>query len=285
MKCFKAGGRGYLALVMVSALMWLAIASAEIAGPLIETRDASTTEQEPKDKAARDEKKQTIVLVVDAHLQKDPSFKNIKQFIQKLSRVYAANYKSVFWSEYSAQLVKEMDAGLIVFSPQGKPWEIYPKEEFQEFLNQVRKTESPMLGICGGHQLISLAFGGEVDPIEQQGARCSHPESYRNCIREKGFTEISFQLDPVFEGLDEEFIAWENHVEEVKTAPPGFIVIALSKTTKIQAIRNKAGAIYGFQFHPENTDSGHKDGEVILRNVFRLLAGGSRPSDGADDVK
>ncbi len=95
----------------------------------------------------------------------------------------------------------------------------------------------PILGICVGAQFIALHFGGEVGPG-------THPEF--------GRTEITFhKTDRIFQGLPSVITAWENHNDEVKSLPESFVVLAGSRTCRIQAFEHGTRPIYGVQFHPE----------------------------------
>lgn len=228
-------------------------------------------EDEPKLAIASQEKRDSKILVVNNNLNKMNSQKTIDIFVSRLKSIYPADYVVLHWSEYSVQIVNALKADLIILSPQSKPWQKYPQKDFERFKEELRNTRLPMIGICGGHQLIALFLGGKLHPIEPRGAKCQYPNSYENCKREKGFIKISFIQDPVFDGIEGTAIVWLNHVEEVKNAPEGFKIIAFNDTTKIQAMKSNDGRYYGFQFHPEYIDVRYKDGAIILKNVINLV--------------
>jgi GMP synthase (glutamine-hydrolysing) len=80
----------------------------------------------------------------------------------------------------------------------------------------IRGINLPLLGICGGHQLLALSYGGQVAPIKIIDSTLP---GYTGCWRERGYLSIRNlkQNDPIFEGLKNEITVFENHCEEVKT--------------------------------------------------------------------
>jgi GMP synthase (glutamine-hydrolysing) len=90
-------------------------------------------------------------------------------------------------------------------------------------------------------------------------------------IREEGFVEMHMRLqDPIFEGIQKPFMAYEYHLEEVKETPEDFLLLASSQMCEVQAIRHKEKLIYSVQFHPEAYDPIFPAGETILHNFFDL---------------
>jgi GMP synthase-like glutamine amidotransferase len=90
----------------------------------------------------------------------------------------------------------------------------------------------PVLGVCGGMQAISCAFGGAV----------------RLCC-EIGMTDIrTLRDDPLFAGKTS-FKAYALH-SRVPEPPPEFEVVAVSATC-VQAIRHRSKPVWGVLFHPE----------------------------------
>jgi len=136
------------------------------------------------------------------------------------------------------------------------PIEQWPIPYAQEY-RLVRETEKPLLGICGGHQLIALALGGSVEPLGQVV---------------KGYRRVRvLEPDPLFNGLSNEIMVLESHQNHVAKLPEGFKLLASSSDTRVEAMRSEKGLVYGVQFHPERHDEKHPDGREILKN-FWLLA-------------
>lgn len=95
--------------------------------------------------------------------------------------------------------------------------------------NWIKDLDKPLLGICGGMQLIQLVFGGKI------GKK----------------TEIGFYREKFirsFLGLNGEKEVYHLHNNFV-TLPPCFEKFTTSQIP--QAIKHKSKEIYGVLFHPE----------------------------------
>lgn len=111
----------------------------------------------------------------------------------------------------------------------------------------------PTLGICLGHQIIALHFGGKV--------RTSGSAEYGN-------TEIFVDKeDKIFKGMKRKFVAWASHKDEVYEIPQNFEILAHSEMCKYEAMKHKSMYIYGVQFHPEviHTEEGYKIFENFVK--------------------
>jgi GMP synthase (glutamine-hydrolysing) len=104
----------------------------------------------------------------------------------------------------------------------------------------IENEDAKVLGICLGHQLLGEAMGAQVAFSPEQ--------------TELGVTKITLteegRKDPLFQGLEPEFLAIEGHRDAVLELPNGFTHLATSEKCPLQSFRyNKY--VYGVQFHPE----------------------------------
>ena len=121
--------------------------------------------------------------------------------------------------------------------------------------------DTPILGVCLGHQAMGQAFGGDVIRAKAIMHGKTSP------IRHNG--------EGLFKGLADGFIAARYHSLAVKreTLPEVLEVTAWTEDGEIMGLRHKTRPIHGVQFHPESiaTEGGHD----LLGN-FLDLAGVKR---------
>jgi GMP synthase (glutamine-hydrolysing) len=112
----------------------------------------------------------------------------------------------------------------------------------------------PILGLCYGHQLISVKKGGEVKrgAVHEFGPAEFHPD----------------RSHPLFAGLSLSSVVWMSHGDEVKKLPEGFHRIGYTADCDLAAVANDSKKIYGLQFHPEVTHS--EEGQAVFRNFLAL---------------
>jgi GMP synthase (glutamine-hydrolysing) len=125
----------------------------------------------------------------------------------------------------------------------GGPMGVHDETEFpwlyaeKEFIKKCVSTNTRILGICLGSQLLASCLGSRV---------------YRNNRQEIGFFPVSYtpeaDKDPVFKDLPNpwEVFHWHGDTFEL---PAGATHIAYSDITRNQAFR--LGRFTGIQFHPE----------------------------------
>ena len=182
--------------------------------------------------------------------------------------------KVVHFSQVSYELIVEMQPAFIVLGPQGTPWCRYTGETgiaLQNFLwilpSVAEEMNIPILGICGGHQALALAFGGKVGPIRADEDDCM-PYSHD---RQGGVVALELKApDPIFSGIDKSLRIVESHYDEVKVLPPGFVLLASEKVSRNQIIRHPTKPVYGIQGHPEHFYSGRPDGGLLIRNFLSI---------------
>jgi GMP synthase (glutamine-hydrolysing) len=200
----------------------------------------------------------------------------------------------VHFSEFTKDIVSAENAEFLILSPQGTPWYMYRDEAgrkletAKETLRDVLVNENiPVLGICGGHQFLALAFGGSVGFIDPALAG-SFPEHYpKSAISERGLVALqTLQDDPILEGVTSHpgrFRVMESHYEEVKSIPRQFINLARSDISEAQLMRLPGRPVYGLAFHPERSpndktfEPGLFEGKRMLANFLNMVV--ARRSD------
>ena len=114
----------------------------------------------------------------------------------------------VHYSAITKELLSPDTVDFILLSPQGTPWYQYCGDAgakldlFKTYIRELILTgETPVLGVCGGHQFLALAFGGSVDFIDAQ-YHGKFPGRYpKEAISERGVVKLhTLQEDPIFKG-------------------------------------------------------------------------------------
>ncbi len=131
-----------------------------------------------------------------------------------------------------------------------------------EFLKDLMKKRTPILGVCFGHQALARCLFAE---------RGRSPALSKSKKAEVGWQTMRILTDsPLFQGLDREFVSYQSHYEEVTELPPDTVLLAESDRCGIQAFEMKGAPVFGIQFHPEHTV---EYGEASLK---RKIAKGER---------
>ena len=115
----------------------------------------------------------------------------------------------------------------------------------------------PILGICYGIQFTAWALGGKVERQDE---------------REYGQTVIDIvEPNELLADVGERTEVWMSHGDALTGLPPGFRVLAKTKSCPFAAIGDPKRKIYGVQFHPEVTHT--PKGRILLRNFLYSIAG------------
>lgn len=168
--------------------------------------------------------------------------------------------------QVSLQRLQQLNPSHIILSGQSHPWERYSPESLAGVLSVIREAKQPILGVCGGHQQMGLAFGA---PVALMG-RLEPGEGYAGAKRERGFYEVRTDGNGIFRNLPNQITVWHSHFDEVKSLPVGFKTTASNETCPIQAMEHQKRPLFGVQFHPELFDEVHPDGRRVLENFLDL---------------
>lgn len=230
---------------------------------------------------------------------------NIAQNVRRLVR--APTTQIVHLSEFTESVVRKFDPDAIILSGTLRDFDLYNPDLFVNFGHVLRGLRVPVLGICGGHQLIGLCYGVPVvtlDRLDPRGKRTHRLREY-----EYAFVHILDEADPIFNRLAERqrgwfsltakrhyLRIWQNHGLMLAYAPEGFVNVAKSARCPIQMMvrRTKQNLIYTVQFHIEKSfedwnkmpsrwehQNESRDGRLIFENflVEALKFRGKLPPD------
>lgn len=179
---------------------------------------------------------------------------------------------------FSAVTVENMERirpAFLALSPNGIPWCRYKGRNgvaMANFLKALRfvveEMQVPVIGICGGHQALALAFNGKVGPIRGGEDDCL---PYGDNPTERGRQYVTVvEDDPIFLGMGKRLNMVQNHYDEVKRLPRGFLCLAANKTCPYQIIRHPRLPAYGVQAHCEYYFASRPDGGHLLRNFLNI---------------
>lgn len=124
-------------------------------------------------------------------------------------------------------------------------------EPYLEKYSFLKETEIPVLGICFGHQVIGVVFGGEM---------------YRGDEIKRDEQITLLETDPLLSGLTNPVTMRESHSEGVNI-PSEFISLGESASCSNEIMKHKSKTIYGVQFHPEMSG---ENGELLLKNFYDI---------------
>ena len=114
-------------------------------------------------------------------------------------------------------------------------------------------SETPLLGVCLGHQSIGQAYGAEIvrgEPVHGKTARITHDGG------------------GVYAGLEQGFEATRYHslVIEPDSVPECLVVTSRAEDGTIMGVRHREFPVEGVQFHPESVLT--RQGRDLLKNFL-----------------
>ncbi len=179
------------------------------------------------------------------------------------------------YREITVENIRKLKPAFLALSPNGIPWCQYKGhngEDLRNFFKALRviieEMGVPTIGICGGHQAMAIAFGGKVGPISGGEDDCFR---YGGHAKEHGRKDLSVTADdPIFKGMGSTLNLVQDHYDEVKKIPPGFVCLADNKLCKYQIIRHPTQPAYGVQAHTEYSMKSRPDGGLLLKNFLNI---------------
>lgn len=164
---------------------------------------------------------------------------NYDSFTYNLVHLVAAetdNYKVIRNDAMTLDEIKALRPSKILISPgPGRPHDAGVTEEVIRELGK----ETPVLGVCLGHQAIGEVFGAEV--------------VYAPSLMHGKVSNVEHDGKSIFENVEENFVATRYHslVIDPQTIPNELEVTARTGDV-VMGVRHKEYPIEGIQFHPES---------------------------------
>lgn len=148
---------------------------------------------------------------------------------------------TVFPADVKAEDVLAINPDLVFLSNgPGDP------EDVPESIENIKKLigKKPIVGICLGHQLLTLALGGKTTKLKFGHRGCNHP------VKDLETNKVT--------------ITSQNHGYVVETLPEEVVATHINiNDGTIEGMKHKTLPIFSVQFHPE-ASAGPKDSEYIF---------------------
>lgn len=215
----------------------------------------------------------------------------VENILNNISRLVKSPTTEVAHLSETATAAKSFAPDAIVLSGTLRDFDYYHPSILDEFGHFIRETKTPVLGICGGHQLVGLSFGARVvtlDKLEQHEQRLSRPLEYQY-----RFIRITEPDDPIFKNINcsepgapaRILRVWQNHGLQLDRIPDGFQLLATSYLCRNQMMvkRTDGQMIYAVQFHLEKSfedwnksrtrwqhPNDSRDGRILFENFLTL---------------
>lgn len=221
----------------------------------------------------------------------------MENILNNISRLVKRPATEVAHLSEVAKASKRFKPDAIVLSGTLRDFDYYQQSILDDFGTFIRTTKTPVLAICGGHQLVGLSFGARVitlDKLEQHEQRVDRPQEYQY-----RFIRITEPDDPIFENIaciDPQapihlakgahiLRVWQNHGLQLDRVPDGFTLLATSYLCRNQMMvkRGDGQLIYTVQFHLEKSfedwnksrtrwehPNESRDGRILFENFLNL---------------
>ena len=214
----------------------------------------------------------------------------IENILNNVSRLVKKPTTEVAHLSEIGDAAKRFAPDAIVLSGTLRDFDYYKQSIIDDFGQFIRQTQTPVLAICGGHQLVGLSFGARVvtlDKLEQHEQRIARPLEYQY-----RFIRITEPSDPIFLNVNTDpsspariLRVWQNHGLQLDRVPEGFELLATSYLCRNQMMvkRTDDQLIYTVQFHLEKSfedwnksrtrwehPNDSRDGRVLFENFLTL---------------
>lgn len=144
--------------------------------------------------------------------------------------------------------------GILISPGPGRPDEAGITEEVIRQLGE----ETPILGVCLGHQAIGEVFGGDV--------------TYAPSLMHGKTSQVYHDVSGIFEGVSQGFTATRYHslVVDPASVPDCLTVTARTDDEVVMGLRHNTWPVEGIQFHPESVLT--TEGPRLVENWLKKIA-------------
>ncbi|GHT69123.1 hypothetical protein AGMMS50239_35390 [Bacteroidia bacterium] len=133
------------------------------------------------------------------------------------------------------------------------------------------ERQMPVLGICRGHQVINVAFGGTL--IQDIPSQVPESKIAHNQVEARDVATHSVRIDSeskLYQIVKQnDLLVNSFHHQAVKAVAPEFNAVAFSEDGIVEAIESEEGkAILGVQWHPETMAVAN---DAVMVDTFKYL--------------
>lgn len=172
----------------------------------------------------------------------------------------------------------DIDAGFLDDEPIPELEDTDPYRDEYDFLllRLARNRQLPVFGICRGHQVINVAFGGTLyqdihTQFSERALRHSQEETREVATHTVILTDIPSKLRQAFDPSEGLTIPVNSfHHQAVKDIAPEFIATATSPDGLNEAMEHPEYPVFSVQWHPESMAVA---GNEAMLNLFRYHVG------------
>lgn len=184
-------------------------------------------------------RKENKILIIDCGSQ-------YTQLIARRVRELGVFSEILFWDSPTEKIIASNAAGIII---SGGPKSVLD-EDSPIIDDKILHSNTPILGICYGMQLLAYRLGGEV----RKGAFAEYGRACVNISRD----------GTLFSKLSDTDCAevWMSHWDQVVKLPDGYQATAFSENGTLAGFQSPDARIFALQFHPEVAHT--KRGQDIL---------------------
>lgn len=188
-----------------------------------------------------------MILLIDNY---DSFSYNLYQLIGELE----PDVKIIRNDDMTVAEIKELNPDHIILSPgPGRP------EDAGIIIDVARNIhDTPILGVCLGHQAVCAAFGATI--------------TYAKELMHGKQSDVQFDTDcPLFKGCPAVAPVARYHslAADTDTIPEELKITALTTDGEVMAVQHKEYPVYGVQFHPESIMT--PDGKRMLYNFIKEM--------------